>query len=371
MGSSAQLTPSESRIYVGPNDNGMATGSAGADDIYAFGPGETLVGNGGDDIFHIGTNTDAVIVETDPGTSTVETWASSYVLPDSVDNLVALGDYAHTLVGNAAANFITNVRNGGSVDGGAGDDVIDGGSVTALGETFIYRHGGGNDRWINFDTVLGSTFGVADDHVKLVDTGFTSFDQVKAAMTEFTETVNGQTITSVRLAMSDASGSIVFQNHHVADFVVAENFTFDNSGVTPAPTPAPAPVPTPTPATGGGGFVHPTSIGLDVLVSEDAFNGDAQFTVDIDGVQVVGPTSVTTLHSSGQFEDFHFLTGISAPDAPHTVAVHFINDAWGGSPDADRNLYVEGIKFGNVAADGQTAQNDANFGDAAFDPNAA
>src|SRR4051794_19746295 len=107
MASSAQLTPVEPRTYVGPNDTGMATGSTGADDIYAFGPGETLVGNGGDDIFQIGTNTDAVIVENDPGISTVETWATTYTLTAAIDNLVALGDYAHTLAGNADANVLS------------------------------------------------------------------------------------------------------------------------------------------------------------------------------------------------------------------------------------------------------------------------
>src|SRR6185312_10043314 len=97
----------------------------------------------------------------------------------------------------------------------------------------------------------------------------------------------------------------------------------------PAPTPAPS---------GGGGVVQPTSIGVQVLASEDAFAGDAQFTIDVDGVRIGGPTSVATAHASGQFEAIDFVFNTTAPDAPHTVAIHFNNDAWGGGPSTDRNL---------------------------------
>jgi len=122
----AQPTPSEPRLFIAPDASGTATGTPGADDIYAAGPGETLIGNSGDDIFHIGTNTDAVIVETKPGISAVETWASTYTLPAGVDNLLALGDYSHVLEGNAGANFITASAGDDTLIGGTGDTLAGG-----------------------------------------------------------------------------------------------------------------------------------------------------------------------------------------------------------------------------------------------------
>lgn len=120
------------------------------------------------------------------------------------------------------------------------------------------------------------------------------------------------------------------------------------SAPTPTPIPTPTPVPTPTPA--------PTpspspSAGNDTLVlklAEDAWQGDAQFTVAVDGKQVAGPTAVATLHSSGQDQTFTYnLSGIAA--GQHQVAVTFTNDAWGGTPSTDRNLFVD-----QVSVDGQT-----------------
>ncbi len=85
-----------------------------------------------------------------------------------------------------------------------------------------------------------------------------------------------------------------------------------------------------------------TTTPTDTLVlglSEDAYQGDALFTVSVDGRQLGGAQSVTALHSSGQSEYFTF-TGAFGPGT-HTVAVSFLNDAYGGSASADRNLYID------------------------------
>jgi hypothetical protein len=108
---------------------------------------------------------------------------------------------------------------------------------------------------------------------------------------------------------------------------------------------------------------------LTLHLSEDAFEGDAQFTVDVDGTQIAGPTSVTTLHSSGTFQDFTYTGDFGA--GPHTVAVNFLNDAYGGTADTDRNLYVGGITFDGANYAGETAQNNAMNGQPDADPNAA
>ena len=95
--------------------------------------------------------------------------------------------------------------------------------------------------------------------------------------------------------------------------------------------------------------------GSDTLVlsmSEDAYLGDAQFTVAVDGEQLGGTFTATALHSGGVSQDFIF-KGDWAPGS-HTVAVDFLNDAWAGTPTTDRNLYVNGLSYDGIAT-GQTA----------------
>ena len=99
----------------------VALGSAGDDDLFATGPGQTLIGSGGSDVFHLGTHTDAKVVVNPPlpfggGITTVPTWAPEYTLPPGVDNLTAPGAYDHHLGGNGLANWI---------EGSPGNDVIE------------------------------------------------------------------------------------------------------------------------------------------------------------------------------------------------------------------------------------------------------
>ena len=79
-------------------------------------------------------------------------------------------------------------------------------------------------------------------------------------------------------------------------------------------------------------------------LSEDAWQGDAQFLVKVDGNQLGGPQTVTASHTTGNSQAFTF-EGNFGPGV-HTVQVDFINDAWGGTSDTDRNLYVNSIQYG-------------------------
>ena len=123
---------------------------------------------------------------------------------------------------------------------------------------------------------------------------------------------------------------------------------------------APVPVvPTP-PATGGGNPVPvvppppataPVTIGSgpDAIVlgiSEDAYLGDAQFTVAVDGAQVGGIQSATALHGAGQDQAFTAKGAFGA--GQHAVTVDFLNDAYAGTPQTDRNLYVDTLSYGGA-----------------------
>jgi aryl-phospho-beta-D-glucosidase BglC (GH1 family) len=92
---------------------------------------------------------------------------------------------------------------------------------------------------------------------------------------------------------------------------------------------------------------------LVLVASEDAWEGNAEFTVSVDGVQVGGVQTVTAINGLGQTQDFTIKGDFGA--GPHTVAVTFLNDAYGGSASMDRNLYVDslsldGTSLGNLNA---------------------
>ena len=105
-------------------------------------------------------------------------------------------------------------------------------------------------------------------------------------------------------------------------------------------------------------------------LSEDAFNGDAQFVVAIDGVQQGGIQTVTASHGAGQVQDIT-LTGNFGTLGPSTVDLTFLNDVWGGSAAMDRNLYVESLDVNGIHFQGNTATNNAANGAEAIDLTAA
>jgi hypothetical protein len=81
---------------------------------------------------------------------------------------------------------------------------------------------------------------------------------------------------------------------------------------------------------------------LALQVSEDASNGDAQFTVSIDGQQIGGIQTATASHSMGQTQTFNVMGSFA--QGLHGAEVNFLND---GAPNSDRNLYVTGATIDN------------------------
>jgi hypothetical protein len=104
--------------------------------------------------------------------------------------------------------------------------------------------------------------------------------------------------------------------------------------------------------TGGGTTSVTPAKATDTLVlrlSEDAWQGDAQCVISIDGKTLGGTVTVTASHAQGKTQTVT-LTGQWGPGA-HDVGVQFLNDAWGGSAATDRNLYVD-----RVVLDGQVSK---------------
>lgn len=80
---------------------------------------------------------------------------------------------------------------------------------------------------------------------------------------------------------------------------------------------------------------------LVLRVSEDAYEGDAEFTVEVDGQQVGGTLTAATSHGSGS--DTVTVSGDwTAGD--HQLRVTFTNDLWVDGV-GDRNLYLDGVTY--------------------------
>lgn len=106
----------------------------------------------------------------------------------------------------------------------------------------------------------------------------------------------------------------------------------------------------------GAAAPQPAADATDTLrlkLSEDAWRGDAQFTVAVDG-KTLGPAqTVTASHANGATQEFAY--DLSLEPGTHDVAVSFLNDAYGGGAGMDRNLYVQGISINGAAAAGASA----------------
>ncbi len=114
-------TPLELRHQVLPGGDGTATGTAGDDDLYATAAGQTLIGDGGNDIFNIGNFAQTKIVATGPSITQVTTSAATYVLPDGIDNIQAVGTNSHVLIGNANNNVFYGSNANDTFFGGSGN----------------------------------------------------------------------------------------------------------------------------------------------------------------------------------------------------------------------------------------------------------
>jgi hypothetical protein len=186
-------------------------------------------------------------------------------------------------------------------------------------------------------------------------------------------TVNGQRYEG-ETASNDASLAMGSLDPHAGVMLVNGTLAFNTAptltpspptsgGTPPTPIPVPVPVPAPTPT--------PTPVPsstISLRVSGDQWLGDPQFIVNVDGHQIGGIQDVSAPHSHGKWQTIT-LTGNFG--VAHEVELQFINDAWGGSPGADRNLYVDYIDVNGHRYQGEAANNGATAGLTSVDPHAA
>ena len=106
-----------------------------------------------------------------------------------------------------------------------------------------------------------------------------------------------------------------------------------------------------SPSTAGSTAVGSGTDSLVLAVSEDAYQGDARYTVSVDGKQVGGTLTATASHAAGAANTVTVSGNWGVGN--HAVSVNFLNDAYDGTSSTDRNLYVNGVTYdGAAVADG-------------------
>jgi hypothetical protein len=132
--------------------------------------------------------------------------------------------------------------------------------------------------------------------------------------------------------------------------VVTQNFARTSAPVRldpgPAPAPAPEPAPTSPPSTLPTGSTGPDTI--TVRVSGDAYKGDPNFALTLNGRVLDASNRVVADRGEGEWETLVFRGDFNL-DGTDRVGVQFTNDHYEGSSSRDRNLYVDA-----VTANGET-----------------
>lgn len=165
------------RIEAGTG-NDIVYGGKGMDTIFGQGGADTLHGEGDDDTYFLGTfaegRYDQLSELAGGGIDTVVTAGRGYAnatgafgeihyftLDANIENVIASGDYAYLLTGNAENNRITGAGRADTLDGGAGADTLigAGGSDTYIldnaGDTIQYEAVGK----VDYDTAKVSGMG--------------------------------------------------------------------------------------------------------------------------------------------------------------------------------------------------------------------
>jgi hypothetical protein len=164
-------------------------------------------------------------------------------------------------------------------------------------------------------------------------------------------TYNGQTVSDTTTPIYETA---LFPPNSTEGNIYG-NTTYQVNDTTSVPDGA-ASQPTTTPA--------PVSVGsgADTLVlnmAEDPYQGDAQFTISVDGKQIGGTQTTTAVVDQGQSQEFDVHGDFGS--GTHTVSVDFLNDQIGdfypgtqlAVDTTDRNLYVMGASLnGGTPASG-------------------
>jgi beta-glucanase (GH16 family) len=288
-----------------------------------------------------------------PGTEAQNTAANGQSDPDA-----AVMDVNGTATFTAVHSTVTVRASEDAFNGDAKFIVLVDGNQLGGVQTVTASHAAGQWQDITLDGYFQDAHTVAVSFLNDAWGGSASTDR---NMYVQSVTVNGHTLPGTAAANDAANGAT---DPDAAVLAVNGTATFTDGSIAP-----PDPGTGTDPGAGTGGTGGSASGPITVRVSEDAWNGDAHFTVTVDGVQFGGVQTVTGSHAAGDWQDIAIAGTLST--GAHTIGVNFLNDAWGGSASTDRNMYVQSITVNGETLQGTSAQNTAANGESGLDPSAA
>ena len=205
-------TSGQSQNYIaGTTGVDTLTGTDLNDTINSRGGADTMIGGAGDDTYFVNHSSAVVVEKFDGGIDTVIA-SVSYTLSANVENLTLADNGGwKDATGNDLANIIIGNTGNNVITGGLGNDILTGGGGK---DTFAFTRGDGSDIITDFQTGTGAGADIA----KLGDYGFTTFADVKAAMT--------QVGADVYLTL-DSFETLVFRNTTLSNFT-ANNFSLQS-----------------------------------------------------------------------------------------------------------------------------------------------
>lgn len=142
----------------GLGDDDTLTGSTGSDSISGGTGADSMTGLAGNDIYVVDHTGDVAVEAADNGTDTVQS-SISYTLGAELENLILTGSSAINGTGNTKKNVIR---------GNSGNNVLEGGQNTNLGDADTLVGGLGNDVYIvrNQGDVVSEAVGAGTDEVQ-------------------------------------------------------------------------------------------------------------------------------------------------------------------------------------------------------------
>lgn len=237
--------------------------------------------------------------------------------------------------GTRASDTLSGGKGDDIIRGHAGNDIMTGG---AGADTFILNPGDGQDRVTDF--VSGTD--------RLLFRGVDP-ESLKASVTK----VDGVLGTLIRYGTGEDSVFLAGVRDLSPGDLVFANLPAASSQPLLLESNAPQAFEVSAPPTGNTTTIN-LGTGSDVLelhISQDSWQGPSQYTLNVNGWQYGGAISATALRSAGLYDTIK-IYGTWKLD--NLLTVNFLNDLWGGTPDKDRNLYVEQISInGKVLADAE------------------
>ena len=187
----------------GLGGNDTLEGGDGSDTLDGGSGDDFLRGGAGNDVYFVDSTGDQIIENASGGTDSVRS-ASTFTLPEDVENLLLTGTratdgrgnaLANTLTGNAAANALSGDDANDSLSGGPGNDTLDGG---AGGDTLV--GGRGDDVFLVDDPV--------DMVIEAADSGNDTV-QITTNLSSYTLPANVENLSNGGAASSTLTGNVL------------------------------------------------------------------------------------------------------------------------------------------------------------------